>query len=139
MELVRLLKKHSLKATPQRLCVLRVLNEHTHPCIDELFERVRAQFPSISLATVYKTLKVLQEQGLVVAVNAPNHKTNYDIYAHPHIHIICSKCAHIEDLEFDEAEKARFSEHLEKRIGNFIEDLGVCAYVSSCKVCNDKL
>ncbi len=85
MELLQMLKKHELKATPQRLCVLKILKRHEHPNIDELYTEIKKEYPSISLATVYKNLNTLQEQGLVVEINVLNQKTCYDIYEEEHI------------------------------------------------------
>lgn len=135
MELVNLLKEHNLKATPQRLCVLKILKKHEHPNIDELYAQVKKEYPSISLATVYKNIGTLQERGLVVEVNVPNQKAYYDIYEEPHIHIICTKCGHIEDLDFKHTNIGAYQEELEKRQNIFIDSLFVSAYTGSCKKC----
>lgn len=135
MELVNLLKEHNLKATPQRLCVLKILKKHEHPNIDELYAQVKKEYPSISLATVYKNISTLEERGLVVEVNVPNQKAYYDIYEEPHIHIICTKCGHIEDLDFKSTNIGAYQEELEKKQNIFIDNLFVSAYTSSCKKC----
>ncbi|KAA6227187.1 MULTISPECIES: peroxide-responsive transcriptional repressor PerR [unclassified Campylobacter] len=135
MELLQILKSCELKATPQRLCVLKILKRHEHPNIDELYSEIKKEYPSISLATVYKNLNTLQEQGLVVEINVANQKTCYDIYEEKHIHIICQSCGHISDMSFEEAQLDAYQEKLEKKIGNFIEHLGLCAYVKTCKKC----
>ncbi|EAI8393605.1 peroxide-responsive transcriptional repressor PerR [Campylobacter coli] len=136
MELLQILKKHELKATPQRLCVLKILKRHEHPNIEELYEEIKKEYPSISLATVYKNLNTLQEQGLVVEINVANQKTCYDIYEERHIHIICNKCGNIEDMSFQDAELDEYQEKLEKKMGNIIDHLVVCAHVSTCKKCH---
>lgn len=136
MELLQMLKKHELKATPQRLCVLKILKRHGHPNIEELYEEIKKEYPSISLATVYKNLNTLQEQGLVVEINVANQKTCYDIYEERHIHIICSKCGNIEDMSFQDANLDEYQEKLEKKMGNIIDHLAVCAHVSTCKKCH---
>ena len=135
MELLQILKKHDLKATPQRLCVLKILKRHEHPNIDELYAEIKKDYPSISLATVYKNISTLKEEGLVVEINALNQKACYDIYEEEHMHLICSKCGFIEDLSFKEAALNEYQETLEKKIGNLITHLGVCAYVDGCKKC----
>ena len=135
MELLNLLKEHDLKATPQRLCVLKILKKHEHPNIDELYEQIRAEYPTISLATVYKNLSVLEKQGLVVEVNVPNQKSYYDIYEEPHIHIVCSNCGYIQDLNFKDTHSLDYQEGLEKKLGNIIDRLAVTAYVGVCPKC----
>lgn len=135
MELLNLLKEHDLKATPQRLCVLKILKKHEHPNIDELYAQVKQEYPSISLATVYKNLSTLEKQGLVVEVNVPNQKAYYDIYEEPHIHIICSKCGHIQDLDFKNANLNAYQNELEKKQGILIDRLAVSAYTNGCTRC----
>ena len=60
MNYMELLKNRGLKATPQRLSVLKILDSHTHPTIDELYDEICAENPSVSLATVYKNLNMLK-------------------------------------------------------------------------------
>lgn len=135
MDLLKLLKEHDLKATPQRLCVLKILKKHEHPNIDELYTQVKSEYPSISLATVYKNLSTLERQGLVIEVNVPNQKACYDIYEEPHIHIVCSKCGRIMDFDFKHENLGKYQEELEKKLGNFIDKLSVVAYTSHCDRC----
>lgn len=135
MEILQMLKKHDLKATPQRLCILKILKRHEHPNIEELYEEIKQEYPSISLATVYKNLNTLREQGLVVEINALNQKTCYDIYEEEHMHIVCSKCGNIEDLSFKDVKLKEYQEFLEKKIGSLINYLAVCTYIDSCKKC----
>lgn len=135
MELLNLLKEHDLKATPQRLCVLKILKKHEHPNIDELYNQVKQEYPSISLATVYKNLSTLEKQGLVVEVKVPNHKAYYDIYEEPHIHIVCLKCGHIEDLDFENSNLNAYQQALEKKQGILIDRLAISAYTEDCAKC----
>ncbi|MCH5336298.1 MAG: peroxide-responsive transcriptional repressor PerR [Campylobacter sp.] len=135
MELLQLLKEHELKVTPQRLCVLKILKRHEHPNIDELYAEIKQEYPSISLATVYKNINTLQQQGLVVEVNVANQKTCYDIYEQEHIHIICNKCGHIEDMSFKDAKLDEYQEGLEKKLGNRVKQLALCVHTSSCSKC----
>ena len=65
-----------------------------------------------------------------------NQKTCYDIYEERHIHIICNKCGNIEDMSFQDAELDEYQEKLEKKMGNIIDHLAVCAHVSTCKKCH---
>ncbi|MBZ7972601.1 MULTISPECIES: peroxide-responsive transcriptional repressor PerR [Campylobacter] len=136
MEILQMLKKHDLKATPQRLCILKILKRHEHPNIEELYKEIKQEYPSISLATVYKNLNTLREQGLVVEISALNQKTCYDIYEEEHMHIVCSKCGNIEDLSFKDVKLKEYQEFLEKKIGSLINYLAVCTYIDSCKKCH---
>ncbi len=135
MELLQLLKERELKATPQRLCVLKILKRHEHPNIDQLYAEIKEEYPSISLATVYKNINTLQEQGLVVEVNVANQKTCYDIYEEDHIHIVCKQCGSIEDMSFKEARLYEYQEGLEKKLDSKIKHLALCVYIDSCSKC----
>lgn len=134
MNYMELLKDRGLKATPQRISVLKILDRHMHPTIDELYEKICEENPSVSLATVYKNLNMLKDEGLVVEVNMPNQKVRYDIFSHPHIHVVCECCGGVEDYEFCESLNG-YKESLEKRLGNFIEKISVLVTVKDCKSC----
>ena len=136
MEVLDILKNYKLKATPQRLSILKILKKHEHPTIDELYSQVKQEYPFISLATVYKNLNILQEQGLVVEINISNQKTCYDIYENKHMHLICSNCLSIEDIDFEKVNLNNYQEQLEKNIKNSINHLSVNAYTNTCKKCD---
>lgn len=133
MEYIHLLKDANLKATPQRISVLRALGKHEHPTIDELYENIKKEYPTISLATVYKNLNTLIDEKLVIEINVPNQKTKYDIYEEPHIHIVCEKCGNIHDIyqEF----LSDYQGILEEKINNKISRLSVVATTPTCKKC----
>ncbi|MCR4941601.1 MAG: transcriptional repressor [Campylobacter sp.] len=132
---VALLKSRKLKVTPQRLSVLKVLDHHTHPTIDELYDEIRKENPSVSLATVYKNLNTLKDEGLVVEVNMINQKPRYDIYEHPHIHVVCENCGEVMDISHEEAELSYFKNMIEKKIGNFVDRVSVVLSVKNCEKC----
>ena len=132
---MELLKNHGLKATPQRLSVLKILDRHTHPTIDELYEEICAENPSVSLATVYKNLNMLKDEGLVVEVNMPNQKARYDIFSYPHIHVVCEKCGNVTDLFMDDAFNKDVLKNIERKAGNFIRKLNITTTVEDCEKC----
>ncbi|MBE2986217.1 transcriptional repressor [Campylobacter sp. RM12920] len=135
MQYISMLKHSGLKVTPQRLSVLKILDRHTHPTIDELYEEILKENPSISLATVYKNLNTLKDEGLVVEVNIVNQKPRYDIYEHPHIHVVCEGCGNVEDISYEDSELGKYQEKLEQKLCNIIERLNIVASVKSCKHC----
>ncbi len=135
MQYVTLLKNSGLKVTPQRISVLRILDRHTHPTIDELYEEVLKESPSVSLATVYKNLNTLKDEGLVVEVNMVNQKPRYDIYEHPHIHVVCEKCGRVKDVSYEDAKLDEYRQNLERKLGNIVERLNIVASVKDCEFC----
>ena len=136
MDYTELLKQAKLKATPQRLCVLKILSNHAHPTIDELYKQIKTEYPSITLATAYKNLNTLINENLVVEVNSPNQKAKYDIYEHPHIHLVCSNCGNVQDISASDAQMATYQTHLEQKIGNLIDRLNIVANISNCSKCS---
>ena len=86
------------RLTSHRLALLRMLAaSEGHPNAARLYEELRRQFPTISLATVYKTLAMLKEEGEVLEIELHND-SRYDgnkPYAHPHL--VCTRCERIFD------------------------------------------
>jgi Fur family peroxide stress response transcriptional regulator len=60
---------------------------------------VKALHPTVSLATVYKTLQILRELGLIQELSFPQGEARFDPYMKPHINLVCTKCGSITDLE----------------------------------------
>lgn len=134
MDLVKMLKDCDLKVTPQRLCILKILNMHEHPSIDKLYARIKEEYPSISLATVYKNINTLKDEGLVVEIDVPNQKACYDIYIKPHLHLVCKNCLSIKDIDFDE-DLFACQDLLKQKVKKDIDYLAVAAYVKECENC----
>ena len=102
-ELVAKLKKRNHRLTPQRLAVLRILAVGDgHPSVERIYEQIKPDFPTTSLATVYKTVTLLKEMGEVLELGFNNGGNRYDgSKPYPHPHLICTQCGTIEDLELD--------------------------------------
>jgi len=96
-----LLHKHTLKATPQRLGILSLMHKNGHISIDELFEQIKKQFNSISLATLYKNINAMLESALITEVKIPNMKAKYEITKATHAHLLCNGCGEFKDIELD--------------------------------------
>jgi Fur family peroxide stress response transcriptional regulator len=77
-----------LKATHQRLAILSIISQtHTHPTVEEVYDCIKKIIPTISLATVYKTLETFVSVGLVNKVPSSQGIFRYDFNSHPHHHI----------------------------------------------------
>ncbi|WP_263832235.1 Fur family transcriptional regulator [Sulfurospirillum oryzae] len=136
-DFMNLLKTKELKATPQRISVLKELDKKTHPTIDDLYNALKKENPSMSLATVYKNLATLKEKGVVIEVNVAEGKMRYDIYSKPHIHFICQQCGAIEDVDYD-ASLFAYQTTLENEKKVKIDRLDVIATVEACGLCKKK-
>ena len=93
------LKKHDFRLTPQRLAVLKVLAvSKGHPTVERIYESVRAEFPTTSIATIYKTVNLLKQLNEVLELGFPDGSNRYDgNKPYPHPHVICTKCKKILD------------------------------------------
>ncbi len=85
--------------THQRLAVYEELcGRSDHPSAESLHESLHAAFPSLSLATVYKTLQTLHAMGMIARVDSPTSQARYDAIVDTHHHAVCGSCGRIQDL-----------------------------------------
>ncbi len=100
------LKDHDFRITPQRLAVLKVLAASDgHPSVERIYESVRAQFPTTSLATIYKTVALLKQENEVLEISFPDGSNRYDgNKPFPHPHLICTRCKKIIDPDLSSLE-----------------------------------
>jgi Fur family transcriptional regulator, peroxide stress response regulator len=98
-QLVAKLKARDYRLTPQRAALLRLIaSSEGHPSASHLYEQIKAQFPTTSPATVYKTLNLLKELGEVLELGFSNDDNRYDgSRPYPHPHLICVRCRKITD------------------------------------------
>lgn len=95
------------KLTPQREVTVRVLleNESSHLSAEDVFMKVKDKYPEIGLATVYRTLELLNELNVLDKVNFGDGVSRYDLRKegaqHFHHHLICIHCGSVEEVEED--------------------------------------
>ena len=95
------LKKAGARMTAQRYSVLEILENNTsHPTVDEIVEQVKRKIGHVSIATIYNTLDVLEEHGLVRKIHGLEAKSHYDPNTSNHHHAICVRCKKVFDLFF---------------------------------------
>lgn len=93
------LAAHGLRATKQRLGVLRLLrNTHDHPTASTLHRALRKKQPSVSLKTVYEALGSLVNAGLAACVTDGGEPYRYEANSAPHYHARCRVCGRLHDL-----------------------------------------
>lgn len=96
-----LLKNYDLKVTPQRVAIVEELYLNGHMNIDDLYKKLLAKFPSISLATIYKNINAMVEKVFLSEVKIPNTKSVFELVKEEHAHLVCSNCGSIEDMSLD--------------------------------------
>jgi Fur family peroxide stress response transcriptional regulator len=131
-----LCKESGLAMTHQRQVIFDTLAVMHHPCPDEVYEQVKKAIPSISHATVYKTLHTFVEHGILRELS-PHHGTlRVDLGTEPHHHLICTSCKKVIDLETEMLEPVKFLGRLPKgfqveRVA--VEVQGLCDKCSKTK------
>jgi len=130
------LRKNGYKATTQRIAICRfALHSRDHPTAQRIYNEVRKMHPTVSLATVYKTLQILTEHGLIQELDLPQSQARFDSYVEPHINLVCMQCGNIQDFNDKTAQemvervttKAQFT-----RTGQRLDIYG------TCKTCQDR-
>jgi len=118
--MIRVLREKGCRLTPQRLALLKIIaSSEEHPSVDQLFELIKTDFPTTSLATIYKTLSLLKAMGEVLELNLAGVGSRYDgNKPYPHPHVICTNCGRILDPEFTSL--ADISSEMAKKTGYHI-------------------
>lgn len=99
-ELIAILREHDFRLTPQRVELVRLIAaSDRHPSASQLYEKIKVQFPTISPATVYKTLAMLKDINQVFEIDLPDDRHYDGGRPQPHAHLICIKCNQIIDGE----------------------------------------
>ena len=99
--IVQKLREGNYKLTPQRLAVARILaRSEGHPSVDAIHDQLQENFPTMSLATVYRNVMLIKSLGEVLEIGFPEGGNRYDgNKPYPHPHVICVRCKKIIDPE----------------------------------------
>lgn len=104
----RYMSERGLKSTRQRSLIIDVFFQmHGHLSVEEVWSRVRQDDARVSVATVYRTMKLLSESGLAHARNFGDGQTRYEpaVGREHHDHLICTRCGAIIEFENDQIER----------------------------------
>ena len=94
---------HEVKPSLHRIRVLKFIVDHkNHPSVDVIYKALVNDIPTLSKTTVYNTLKLLADKGIVSILHLNENELRYDYAIHPHAHLRCIKCHKIFDVEFSE-------------------------------------
>src|SRR2546423_14487940 len=120
--------------TPQRVAIFRRLAAtDRHPSAEELHAAVRREMPTLSLATVYKTLDTLAGIGAVRPVSRLGARGRWDANLEPHHHLVCTSCGTVTDGAEPRLEAAArpaaalAARHGFEAAGHSVEIFGRCA------------
>lgn len=123
-------REAGLKLTHQRMEVFReVASTEDHPDVETVFQGVRERIPAISLDTVYRTLWLLEDLGLVATLGPRRGRARFDANFASHHHFICERCGLVRDFEHEEYDMLDPPPEVE-RLGSVsrvsVEVRGVC-------------
>ena len=128
------LRKRGYRLTPQRYMILSVIQEAgEHLSVDQITERVQQRNPYVSLSTIYRTLELLRELGLVRENRLPGEQPHYEpAEGQAHHHLVCRRCRAI--IHLDEALLGNLNEQLQEQYGfhSLTLDLVAAGYCDTC-------
>lgn len=129
------LREKGYRLTPQRELILGAVDELGHATPDEVLAHVQAKASTINASTVYRTLEVLEQLGLVRHAHLSDRAPTYhSTRGHEHFHLVCRGCRKVISVDADEA--APFVESLAARHA-FTPDLGHLAVFGRCDDCKE--
>lgn len=93
------LEDKGLRPSAQRLAIISfLLSHHTHPTVEDVYQGVVTEIPSLSRTTVYNTLRLFAEHHAAQMITIDDHRVCYDGDIHPHVHFFCKQCGKVYDL-----------------------------------------
>ncbi len=137
-KITSILKQRGYKLTPQRRAVLNIIaasQDHLTPV--DIHERTRREYPGIGLVTVYRTLAILAELGLICEVHAGGSCRSY-LMRRPlehHHHLICSECGKV--IDFADCDLDKLEQRLSRATG-FKVEAHLLEFLGRCSDCQEE-
>ena len=95
---IRRMTEAGKRITPERELLLRIIDRNAHLDATEIFEIARRERPRIGLATVYRTLNLLKDLGVIRASDLGDTHRHFEVQHDEHVHLICSCCGRVLDM-----------------------------------------
>ena len=137
--IIQKLRDHGHKITPQRMAIVDILSRsENHPSVESIHGRITKDFPTMSLATVYRNIVLIKSLGEVLELGFPDGSNRYDgNRPYPHPHVVCTRCQKIVDPDLeslDEMKKEVAQETHFKILNHRLDFFGIC---SACRTAED--
>ena len=128
------LRSHGFRITPQREMIIEAIaHQGNHINADEVFALIQKRTHSVNIATVYRTLELLVEQGLASRIDLGEDRVIYATHQHgPHIHLVCRQCGQV--LDADQEMLSAFNHQLQSDY-QFAVDLQHISMLGLCRDC----
>ncbi len=132
------LKKRGYRITPQREMIIEAIAHGSHHItVEEIVEQLRTHTSAINIATVYRTLELLWQEGFACRNDLSEGKSVFATYQHgPHIHLVCRKCNNV--IDGDSKVLAELGEKLRDTY-NFQPDLDHFSIFGLCSECLEEV
>ena len=136
MDMSSRLSELGYRLTPQRLMVVKAVEEaDSQISVEEIYLQIRARYPYMNISTVYRTLELLSELGLVTETDMGDGRVRYhSIGKGHHHHLVCQKCGEIIDVE--ESMLRSLRDEIGQRYG-FKVDMKHLAFFGLCAKCRE--
>jgi Fur family ferric uptake transcriptional regulator len=132
------LRERGLRLTPQREMILSTMHEMEGLVTAEaIYAQVQSITSAIDISTVYRTLDLLQEFGIVACIDPRDGQHRYELLGvhGPHIHLICQSCGKVTGIDLEEARP--LAEQLKAKYG-FTADLDHLSIAGLCRACAER-
>jgi Fur family peroxide stress response transcriptional regulator len=128
------LRRSGVKTTHQRLEIYReVARSGEHPDAETVYKGVRKRIPTVSLDTVYRTLWLFLDLGLITTMGPPRNRVRFDANLSSHHHFVCTKCGSARDFYSEQFDRLRIPDAV-KALGSVekaqVELRGLCSRCS---------
>lgn len=122
------LRESGAKITSQRIAILKLLRGRTdHPSADQIYGELKADFPTISFATIYSTAQLLAASDLIQILSIDEKRVHFDPNPSPHAHFLCTDCGELMDVPIDADTRQRMEDLVSFRIESLqLFMYGVC-------------
>ena len=117
--------------TPQRLAIVKILaKSEGHPSVEDIYDQIKQDFPTMSLATVYRNIVLIKSLGELIELGFPDGSNRYDgNKPYPHPHVICVTCKKILDPHLDSLDEMKKEVAFEtnfKILNHRLDFFGIC-------------
>lgn len=132
-------KEEGYKLTTQRRAILDAIveNHEKHLSSEEVYDIVKAKYPEIGIATVYRTLQLLEKLNIIYRVNFDDgynrYELCYDSESHQHHHLICLKCGKVMEVKLDLLESLEHQIEKENEFKIIDHNVKFFGYCSDCQ------
>jgi Fur family peroxide stress response transcriptional regulator len=134
-EAYKRLAEHGVRPSVQRMAIMEFLLENPiHPTVDDVYQGLCHEIPTLSKTTVYSTLRLFSEHNAAQMLTIDDHRVCYDGNTEPHVHFFCKRCGKVYDLFDETAPRVKGMKVVD---GNIVEEEQLY-YRGICKECAAK-